>query len=77
MKNKGERKSGLQKRILTLCIGIVIASTILFAVLGVIQLSALIKLIRKSDDSQAKVIKSESSQALTELLEYGLIESVE
>ena len=77
MKNKGERKRGLQKRILTLCIGIVIASTILFAVLGVIQLSALIKLIRKSDDSQAKVIKSESSQALTELLEYGLIESVE
>ena len=76
MGEKEKKMGSLRKKIMWLCVSVVISAIIVFFVSGLVELIIINWMISETSGNQAVVIKDMSQEALTKVLEDGLIQTI-
>lgn len=72
-----EKKRGLQKKILLLCVGIVMATIVVFAAIDIAELWLLLRMADTTSDSTNEVVKKESEELVWNLLDSSVMETLD
>ena len=75
-KNKIPTSGGLRKKLFLLCSMLVIAASVAFAVIGILQLRASMRVAAETNESQNEAIKEQSQETLTRLTYENMLNTV-
>ena len=75
-KNKIPTSGGLRKKLFLLCSMLVIAASVAFAVIGILQLRASMRVAAETNESQNEAIKEQSQETLTRLTYEKMLNTV-
>ena len=71
-KRKKRITRGLQKKVFTLCIMLVVTAILGFALMGMIQLHTLRKMANNTGETQAKAVRSQSEKSMMQMAENSM-----
>ena len=74
--NKMPTTGGLRKKLFLLCSMLVIAASIAFAIIGIIQLKSSMRVAEETNESKNEAIKEQSQETLTSMTYDNMLNTV-